>query len=116
MLDNSDAFIALPGGICTLEEIFQIASWAQLNIHHKPIGLLNVDGFFNKLLSFLDQAGKENFIPHSARQIFIFASTAEEMINKLEDFFYKPDLVAAQIDWSKGSSSKKRKMDLSLHL
>ncbi|XVE79921.1 hypothetical protein DITRI_Ditri14bG0096000 [Diplodiscus trichospermus] len=60
MLDNSNAFIALPGGIGTLEENFQIASWAQLNIHHKPIGLLNVDGFFNKLLSFLDQAGEEN--------------------------------------------------------
>ncbi|XVE90830.1 hypothetical protein DITRI_Ditri20bG0107600 [Diplodiscus trichospermus] len=46
MLDNSDAFIALPGGIGTLEENFQIASWAQLNIHHKPISLLNVDSFF----------------------------------------------------------------------
>ncbi|XVE66379.1 hypothetical protein DITRI_Ditri08aG0075900 [Diplodiscus trichospermus] len=67
MLDNSYAFIALPDGIGTLEEIFQIASWAQLNIHHKPIGLLNVDSFFNKLLSFLDQAGEENFIPHSTR-------------------------------------------------
>ncbi|XVE65948.1 hypothetical protein DITRI_Ditri08aG0041200 [Diplodiscus trichospermus] len=67
MLDNSDAFIALPGGIGTWEENFQIASWALLNIHHKPICLLNVDGFFNKLLSFLDQAGEENFIPHSAR-------------------------------------------------
>ncbi|XVE57695.1 hypothetical protein DITRI_Ditri04bG0110100 [Diplodiscus trichospermus] len=95
MLDNSNTFIALLGGIGTLEEIFQIASWVQLNIHPKPIGLLNIDGFFNKLLSFLDQAGEENFIPHSARQIFIFASTAEEMIDKLEDFVYKPDLVAA---------------------
>ncbi|XVE57050.1 hypothetical protein DITRI_Ditri04bG0060600 [Diplodiscus trichospermus] len=56
------------------------------NIHHKPINLLNVDGFFNKLLSFLDQAGEENFIPLSARQIFIYASTTEEMIEKLEDF------------------------------
>ncbi|XVE57511.1 hypothetical protein DITRI_Ditri04bG0096500 [Diplodiscus trichospermus] len=116
MLNNSHAFIALPGGISTLEEIFQIASWAQLNIYHKPIGLLNVDGFFNRLLSFLDQVGEENFIPHSARQIFISASTAEEMIDKLEDFVYKPDSVATQIDWSKGSSSKKCKMDLSLHL
>ncbi|XVE81047.1 hypothetical protein DITRI_Ditri15bG0031800 [Diplodiscus trichospermus] len=98
MLDKSDAFIALLGGIGTLEENFQIASWAQLNIHHKPIGLLNVDGFFNKLLSFLDQVGEENFIPHSARQIFISASTAEEMVDKLEDFVYKLDPVAAQID------------------
>ncbi|XVE50267.1 hypothetical protein DITRI_Ditri01bG0148400 [Diplodiscus trichospermus] len=67
MLDNFDAFITLPGGIGTLEETFEIASWAQLNIHRKLIGLLNVDGFFNKLLSFLDQAGEKNFIPHSAQ-------------------------------------------------
>ncbi|XVE68481.1 hypothetical protein DITRI_Ditri09bG0071600 [Diplodiscus trichospermus] len=112
MLDNSDDFIALPSGIGTLEENFQIASWAQLNIHHKPIGLLNVDDFFNKLLSFLDQVREENFIPHSARQIFISASTAKEMIDKLENFFYEPDPVAAQIDWSKGSSSKKHKLFL----
>ncbi|XVE90988.1 hypothetical protein DITRI_Ditri20bG0119600 [Diplodiscus trichospermus] len=116
MLNNSDAFIALPGGIGTLEETFQIASWAQLNIHHKSIGLLNVDGFFNKLLSFLDQVGEENFIPHSSRRIFIYASTAEEMIDKLEDFVYKSDPIAAQIDWSKGNGCKKRKLDLSLHL
>ncbi|XVE86228.1 hypothetical protein DITRI_Ditri18aG0018600 [Diplodiscus trichospermus] len=98
MLDNSDAFIALPGGIGTLEKKFQIASRAQLNIYHKPIGLLNVDGFFNKLLSFLDQAEEENFIPLSTQQIFIFASTSEEMIDKLEDFIYEPDPVTAQID------------------
>ncbi|XVE57242.1 hypothetical protein DITRI_Ditri04bG0075800 [Diplodiscus trichospermus] len=53
MLDNSDPFIALLGGVGTLEENFQITSWAQLNIHHKPIGMLKVNGFFNKLLSFL---------------------------------------------------------------
>ncbi|XVE57600.1 hypothetical protein DITRI_Ditri04bG0103300 [Diplodiscus trichospermus] len=94
MLDNSDAFIALLGGIGTLEENFQIAFWVQLNIHHKPISLLNVDSFFNKLLSFRDQAGEQNFIPHSARQIFISASTTEELIDKLEDFVFEPDPVA----------------------
>ncbi|XVE84387.1 hypothetical protein DITRI_Ditri17bG0008400 [Diplodiscus trichospermus] len=91
IFDNSYVFIALPG-------------------------LLNVDGFFNKLLSFLDQAGEENFIPHSAQQIFISASTAEEMVDKLEDFVYKLDPIAAQINLSKESSSKRRKMDLPLHL
>ncbi|XVE62042.1 hypothetical protein DITRI_Ditri06bG0087200 [Diplodiscus trichospermus] len=95
MLGNSYAFIALPSGIGTLEEIFQITSWVQWNIHHKPIDLLKVNGFFNKLLSFLDQAGEENIILHSAQQILISASTAEEMINKLEDFVYEPDPVIA---------------------
>ncbi|XVE49885.1 hypothetical protein DITRI_Ditri01bG0118100 [Diplodiscus trichospermus] len=111
MFDNFDTFIALLDGIGTLEEIFQITSWAQLNIHHKSIGLVNVDGFFNKLLSFLDQAGEENFIPHSTRQIFISASTAKEIIDKLEDFVYKPNPITAQIDWLKGNRSKKHKMD-----
>jgi uncharacterized protein (TIGR00730 family) len=58
MFNHADAFIALPGGLGTLEEIFHISSWAQLHIHHKPIGLLNVNGFYDNLLSFLDQAVK----------------------------------------------------------
>ncbi|XVF38423.1 hypothetical protein REPUB_Repub20aG0100600 [Reevesia pubescens] len=53
MIENADAFVALPGGFGTLEEIFQIASWAQLNIHKKPIGVLNVNGFYDRLFSFL---------------------------------------------------------------
>ena len=54
MFNHVDAFIALPGGLGTLEEIFHISSRAQLQIHHKPIGLLNVNGFYDNLLSFLD--------------------------------------------------------------
>jgi len=54
MFDHADAFIALPDDLVTLEEIFHISSWGQLNIHQKPIGLLNVNSFFDNLLSFLD--------------------------------------------------------------
>ena len=77
MFNHADAFIALLGGLGTLEEIFHISSWAQLHIHHKPIGLLNVDGFYDKLLSFLDQAVEQKFLTSSARQIIIFAANAE---------------------------------------
>jgi hypothetical protein len=66
MFKHADAFIALPGGLGTLEEIFHISSWAQLHIHHKPIGLLNVNGFYDKLLSFLDQAVEQEFLTSSA--------------------------------------------------
>ncbi|XVE98913.1 hypothetical protein REPUB_Repub03eG0149500 [Reevesia pubescens] len=52
MIENTDAFIALPSGFGTLEEIFQIASWAQLNIHKKPIGVLNVNGFYDSFFLF----------------------------------------------------------------
>ncbi|XVE94922.1 hypothetical protein REPUB_Repub02eG0051500 [Reevesia pubescens] len=54
MIANADAFIALPGGFGTLEEIFQIESWSQLNIHQKPISMLNVNSFYDRLFSFLD--------------------------------------------------------------
>jgi hypothetical protein len=66
MFNHADAFIALPGGLGTLEEIFHISSWAQLHIHHKPIGLLNVNGFYDNLLSFLDQAVEQEFLTSSA--------------------------------------------------
>jgi uncharacterized protein (TIGR00730 family) len=61
MFNHVNAFIALPGGLSTLEEIFYISSWAQLHIHHKPIGLLNVNGFYDNLLSFLDHVVEQNF-------------------------------------------------------
>jgi len=66
MFNHVDAFIALPGGLGTLEEIFHIFSWAQLNIHQKPIGLLNVNGFYNTLLSFLDHTVEQQFLTFSA--------------------------------------------------
>jgi len=75
MFDYIDAFIALLGGLDTLEEIFYISFWAQMNIHQKPIGLLNVNGFYDNLLSFLDHAVKQNFLTSSARQIIISAAT-----------------------------------------
>jgi hypothetical protein len=62
MFKYVDAFIALSGDLGILKEIFHIFSWAQLHIHHKPIGLLNVNGFYDKLLSFLDQAVEQEFL------------------------------------------------------
>ena len=115
MLDFAYAFIALPGGFGTLEEIFQIASWAQLTIHQKPIGLLNVNGFFNKLLSFLDHAVEQNFISQTTGKLLISASTADELINQLQNFVHEPDPTMARLEWST-ESSKKRKLDLSLRL
>jgi uncharacterized protein (TIGR00730 family) len=67
MFNYADAFIALPGGLGTLEEIFHIFSWAQVNIHHKHIGLLNVNDFYNNLLSFLDHVVKHQFLTFSAQ-------------------------------------------------
>jgi uncharacterized protein (TIGR00730 family) len=66
IFNHIDAFIALLGGLGILEEIFHISSWAQLHIHHKPIGLLNVNGFYDNLLSFLDQVIEQEFLTFSA--------------------------------------------------
>ena len=115
MLNNFDAFTALLGGYCTMEEIFQITSWAQLNIHHKPIGLLNVNDFFNGLISFLDHVVEQKFISHSARRILVFASTTDQLIDKLQAFAYEPDPVTTQIKWLM-ESSKKYRLDLTLRL
>ena len=70
MFNHADAFIALPGGLGTLEEIFHISSWAQLHIHHKP----------GNLLSFLDQAVEQEFLTSSAQQIII-STIAEQLID-----------------------------------
>ncbi len=62
MADLSDAFVALPGGWGTLEEIFEVTTWTQLNYHHKPLGMLDVRGFYGHLTAFLDHVADEGFI------------------------------------------------------
>jgi len=113
---QADAFIALPGGLGILEEIFHISSWAQLYIHHKPIGLLNVNGFYDKLLSFLDQAMEQKFQTSSARQIIISTATAEQLIDQLQSFIPIIDPSMSRVNWSTKKSRKKLRLDLSLCL
>ncbi|KAK2637616.1 hypothetical protein Ddye_025411, partial [Dipteronia dyeriana] len=98
MLHHADAFISLPGGFGILEEIFIMASLAQLHIHEKPISLLNVNKFYNGLLSFLDHAQKNYYIPPSIRKIFISASNPHELIDQLQAFNYEPDPLTSKID------------------
>jgi hypothetical protein len=116
MFNHADAFIALPGGLGTLEEIFHISSWAQLHIHHKPIGLLNVNGFYDKLLSFLDHTVEQEFLTSSARQIIISAATAEQLIDQLQSFIPVINASMSHINWSTKESRKKIRLDLSLRL
>src|SRR3954464_12082838 len=71
MNELSDAFIALPGGFGTLDEFFEILTWSQLGIHHKTCGLLNVSGYFDRLLSMLDHAVEERFVRPSHRELVI---------------------------------------------
>ncbi|KAF3335178.1 cytokinin riboside 5'-monophosphate phosphoribohydrolase LOG1-like protein [Carex littledalei] len=98
----SDAFIALPGGgYGTLEELLEVITWAQLGIHNKPVGLLNVDGYYNSLLCFMDKAVDEGFIKPCARQIILSAQTPYELLSKLEDYVPKHDESAIKLSWEK---------------
>ncbi|XVE98491.1 hypothetical protein REPUB_Repub03eG0111200 [Reevesia pubescens] len=107
MIANADAFIALPGGFGTLEEIFQIASWSKLNIHQKPIDILNVNGFYDSLFSFLDHAVEQKFISHSTRQILVTATTLEQLLDQLQAFVPNRDPAMALPNWKDDGSSKK---------
>ncbi|XVF17114.1 hypothetical protein REPUB_Repub10bG0090900 [Reevesia pubescens] len=116
MIANADSFIALPSGFGTLEEIFQIASWSQLNIHQKPIGILNVNGFYDSLFSFLNHAVEQRFISQATRQILVTATTFEKLLDQLQAFVPQRDPVMALLNWEKDSSSKKRKLNLIMSL
>ncbi|RLM58223.1 hypothetical protein C2845_PM18G03580 [Panicum miliaceum] len=99
MARQSDGFIALPGGYGTMEELLEVMTWAQLGIHRKPIGLLNVDGYYDSLITFIDHAVGEGFISPRARGIFIAASTAQKLMDKLEEYVPYYDCVATGLKW-----------------
>ncbi|GER26598.1 cytokinin riboside 5'-monophosphatephosphoribohydrolase [Striga asiatica] len=99
MAKQADAFIALPGGYGTLEELLEVITWAQLGIHDKPVGLLNVDGYYDSLLTFIDKAVDEGFITLSARHIIVSAQTAHELMSKLEDYVPILDEAASKLSW-----------------
>lgn len=86
MADLSDAFIAMPGGLGTLEEFCEIATWTQLGFHQKACGLLNIDGFYDGLLSFLDHATTEQFIRPAHRQIVLADADPVALLKKLSQF------------------------------
>jgi len=86
MADLSDAFIALPGGYGTVEEFCEILTWAQLGLHQKPIGLLNVEGYFDPLLAFLDHAVEEGFLRAEHRAILLDHSEPQTLISRLLEY------------------------------
>ncbi|XP_009108627.1 cytokinin riboside 5'-monophosphate phosphoribohydrolase LOG5 [Brassica rapa] len=99
MASHSDCFIALPGGYGTLEELLEVITWAQLGIHDKPVGLLNVDGYYDYLLTFIDKAVDDGFIKPSQRHIFVSAPNAKELVQKLEAYEPVSDGTIAKSKW-----------------
>ncbi len=86
MSELSDGFIALPGGIGTLEELFEMWTWAQLGLHGKPVGLLNVAGYFDPLLAFLDRSVEIGFIRPQHRAILQVASEPQALLERFAEY------------------------------
>lgn len=86
MFELADGVIALPGGFGTLEEIAELLTWAQLGLHAKPCGLINVDGYFDLLLAFLDQAVHKGFMKREHREMLQVAGDPEELLRRFRSY------------------------------
>ena len=86
MVDLSDGFIALPGGVGTLEELFETFTWLQLGFHAKPVGILNVAGFYDHLLAFLRHATEENFLRVAHLDALLVESEAAALLGRMDRF------------------------------
>jgi uncharacterized protein (TIGR00730 family) len=92
MVELADGFIAFPGGVGTLEELFEVWTWAQLGFHRKPCGLLNVAGYYDRLAEFLDHAAAEEFVRPAHRAMLIVEAQADRLLDRFEQ--YVPPAVA----------------------
>jgi hypothetical protein len=96
MADLADGFVALPGGIGTLEELFEVWTWGQLGDHQKPIGLLNIEGYFQRLLSFLDHQADEQFMAVAHRNMLIVEADCASLLDRFAT--YRAPTVAKWLD------------------
>jgi len=93
MADLSDGFVILPGGFGTLEEFFEVLTWLQLGLHNKPIGVLNVNGFYDPLFAQMEMMVQSKFLKPANRDLVFNESDAETLIDKMDNFSAVPDEV-----------------------
>jgi uncharacterized protein (TIGR00730 family) len=91
MADLSDGVITLPGGYGTMEEFFEVLTWLQLGLHHKPIGLLNVGGFYNPLLTQLDVMVEQKFLKPINRDLVLSNDKVVDLLAQMDSFDVQPD-------------------------
>ncbi len=87
MGDLADAFIALPGGLGTLDELFEVLTWSQLAVHDKPCGLVNVAGYYDPLLTLLDAAVREGFVKPEHRALLMVEESAARLLERFEEYY-----------------------------
>jgi uncharacterized protein (TIGR00730 family) len=88
LVDISDAFIALPGGYGTFEELFEILTWAQIGLHHKPVGILNTQAYFDALLTAIEYAQTEGFMYTEHSSLFVCTDQPDALLDMLVDYQY----------------------------
>jgi hypothetical protein len=98
MVELADAFVALPGGLGTLDELSEVLTWAQLGLHAKPCGLLNVEGYFDLLMAWLDHATEQRFIRAEHRAMVLVDGDLEQLLKRLADC--SPPRISPLIDSS----------------
>ena len=86
MNDLSDGVIALPGGFGTLDELFEILTWGQLGLHKKTIGILNVDGFYDALIVFIQTAVDKGFLKPANQQMLLVSNSIDDLLDKMENY------------------------------
>ncbi len=86
MFQLSDGFIAMPGGLGTLEEVLEVLTWAQLGLHSKPVGFLTVRGYFDRLMDFLDHAVEQRFLRREHRQMILIAQSPDRLLEEMETY------------------------------
>jgi len=96
MVELSDGFIAMPGGLGTFEEFCEIVTWAQLGLHAKPVGLLNVESYFDPLIEQFDRAVKEDFAFIENRELILYETNPDRLLDLMES--YQPPKVEQWID------------------
>ena len=101
--ERSDGFITLPGGFGTMEELFEVLTWSQLALHQKPVGMLNVNGFYDDLLSALRNMVDKGFLKQENYDILLVDTTVEGLLDQMENF--KP---MAMPKWLKASLESKK--------
>ncbi len=104
MEELAEGFIAMPGGLGTLEETFEILTWAQLGLHKKPVGLFNVNGYYDRLSAFLDHAVQEQFVVDLHRDMILKDESPEALIKKMQA--YQPQLTD-KAAWVKALDAKR---------
>ncbi|KAF5020257.1 hypothetical protein F66182_7735 [Fusarium sp. NRRL 66182] len=104
MADEADAFVALPGGYGTMEELFEVATWNQLGIHDRPIVLFNIGGFFDHLIAWLANCVGEGFISEGTANIISVADTPDDVVEKIQQY----ELAAGRhlLDWNAKGATK----------